>query len=171
MNRLGLNDSHQSEFHQVFSAKLAIFQEEFKGVCVCMYMCVYIYIPSYLMNKNWKMSMATSWWDLELVGILNTYYAQNFHRTPVERWYWNTYLVPTWLGVVYTMDRKVVPRSCKICDWLLNSSRDHFSLYQGEKCWSNHGVWSSQKTQFKAYNIHWHGPTCFAGGEAKDVLW
>ena len=29
------------------------------------------------------------------------------------------------------MDRTVVPRLCKICDWLLNSSRGHFSLRQG----------------------------------------
>ena len=36
------------------------------------------------------------------------------------------------LGGVYTMDREVVLRPCKICDWLLNSSRDHFGLHQGE---------------------------------------
>ena len=30
------------------------------------------------------------------------------------------------------MDHEVVPRACKICDWLLNSSRDHFGLYQGK---------------------------------------
>ena len=30
------------------------------------------------------------------------------------------------------MDHEVVPRTCKICDWLLNSSRDHFSLHQVE---------------------------------------
>jgi hypothetical protein len=34
-------------------------------------------------------------------------------------------------GVVYIMDHEVVPRPCKICDWLLNSSRDHFGLQQG----------------------------------------
>ena len=35
-------------------------------------------------------------------------------------------------GVVYTMDHEVVPRPGKICDWLLNSSQDHFSLHQGK---------------------------------------
>ena len=30
------------------------------------------------------------------------------------------------------MDHEVVPRPYKICDWLLNSSRDHFGLHQGE---------------------------------------
>ena len=30
------------------------------------------------------------------------------------------------------MDREVVPRSCKICGWLLNPSRDHFGLHQGK---------------------------------------
>ena len=33
--------------------------------------------------------------------------------------------------VVYTMDHEVVPWPCKICDWLLNSSWDHFGLHQG----------------------------------------
>ena len=30
------------------------------------------------------------------------------------------------------MDHKVVPRTCKICDWLLNSSWDHFGSHQGK---------------------------------------
>ena len=30
------------------------------------------------------------------------------------------------------MDREVIPRPCKICDWLLNSSQDHFGLRQGK---------------------------------------
>ena len=29
------------------------------------------------------------------------------------------------------MDHEVVPRSWKVCDWLLNSSWDHFGLHQG----------------------------------------
>ena len=29
------------------------------------------------------------------------------------------------------MDHEIVPRSCKICDWLLNSFWDHFGLHQG----------------------------------------
>ena len=38
----------------------------------------------------------------------------------------------TWVsGVVYTMVHEVVPRPCKICDWLLNSPWDHFALHQG----------------------------------------
>jgi hypothetical protein len=37
------------------------------------------------------------------------------------------------LGVVYNMDHEAVPRPRKICDWLLNSSRDHFGLHQGKK--------------------------------------
>ena len=36
------------------------------------------------------------------------------------------------LGAVYIMGREVVPRPCKICDWLLNSFRDHFGLHQGK---------------------------------------
>ena len=30
------------------------------------------------------------------------------------------------------MDHEVVPRPCKIRDWLLNSFQDHFSLHQGK---------------------------------------
>ena len=42
-------------------------------------------------------------------------------------------VVECWeLGVVYTMDHEVVPRPCKICDWLLNLSRNHFGLHQGK---------------------------------------
>ena len=36
------------------------------------------------------------------------------------------------LGVVYTMDHEAVPRPCKIYNWMLNSSQDHFGLHQGE---------------------------------------
>ena len=36
------------------------------------------------------------------------------------------------LGVVYTMNHEVVPRRCKIYDWLLNSPWYHFSSYQGK---------------------------------------
>jgi hypothetical protein len=35
-------------------------------------------------------------------------------------------------GVAYIMDHEVVPRPNKICNWLLNSSRDHFGLHQGQ---------------------------------------
>jgi hypothetical protein len=54
------------------------------------------------------------------------------------------------------MDHEAVPRLCKICDWLLNSSQDHFGLHQGKKCQSDHEVQGPQKTYFKAYIIHGH---------------
>ena len=34
-------------------------------------------------------------------------------------------------GVLHIMGHEVVPRPCKNCDWLLNSSRDHFGSHQG----------------------------------------
>ena len=37
------------------------------------------------------------------------------------------------LGLAYTMDHEVIPKPSKICDWMLNLSRDHFSLHQGKK--------------------------------------
>ena len=43
--------------------------------------------------------------------------------------------------VVYTTDREVVPRPCGICDRLLDSSRDHFGLHQGEM---SEWLWSSR---------------------------
>ena len=51
------------------------------------------------------------------------------------------------------------PWSCPkvMCDWLLNLFRNDFSLHQGYKCESNHGVRGPHKTCFKAYVIHWHG--------------
>jgi hypothetical protein len=73
------------------------------------------------------------------------------------------------LGVAYNMDHEAVPRLSKICDWLLNSSQDHFGLHQGKKCQSDHEVQGPQKTYFKAYIIHGHGPTCFAMGETKKM--
>ena len=30
------------------------------------------------------------------------------------------------------MDHEVIPRPCKICNWMLNPSRDHFNLHQGK---------------------------------------
>ena len=68
------------------------------------------------------------------------------------------------------MDYEFVPRPCKICDWLLNSSWDHFGLHQGKKFESGHEIRGPQKTYFKAYIIHCCGPTYFAVGEAKGVL-
>ena len=74
-------------------------------------------------------------------------------------------------GVVYTMEHEVVPRPCKICDWLLNLYRDHFGLHRRKKCHSDYGVQGPQKTYFKAYIIHWHSPRGFAMGEAKEMLY
>ena len=71
------------------------------------------------------------------------------------------------LGVVYTMDHEVVLRLCKICDWLLNLSNDHFSLHQGKNFYSDHGVLRSPKYIFKG--IHYsltYSPTCLLVGEA-----
>ena len=68
------------------------------------------------------------------------------------------------------MDQEVDQRLCKICDWLLNSSRDHFSLHQREKMLQWSWVQGPQNMCFKAYIIHWHGPTGFEVGEAKEVL-
>ena len=73
------------------------------------------------------------------------------------------------LGVAYIIDHEVIPRPCKICDCLLNSSHDHFGLHQGHfQC--DHGVRGLQKIYFKAYTAHRHGPTSFGVGEAKPVL-
>ena len=30
------------------------------------------------------------------------------------------------------MDHEVIPRPCKVCNWSLNSSWDHFGLHQGK---------------------------------------
>jgi hypothetical protein len=66
------------------------------------------------------------------------------------------------------MDHKVIPRLCKICDWLLNLSRDHFGLHQGKKkCQRDHGVQGPQNVYEKAYIIYSHGPTGFVLGEPK----
>jgi hypothetical protein len=51
------------------------------------------------------------------------------------------------LGVVYTMNHEVVPRPCKICDWLLNSSmttliytKENRPLYC--QSWNPSRIWS-----------------------------
>jgi hypothetical protein len=44
---------------------------------------------------------------------------------------------------------EVVPRPCKICDWLLNSSWDHIGLYQGKKTQSDYWVRTLQKTNLR----------------------
>ena len=67
------------------------------------------------------------------------------------------------------MDHEVVPRPYSICDWLLKSSQDDFSVPR-KKCQSDHGIRGPQKTSFKASIIHWHGSIDFAVGEAKELL-
>ena len=69
------------------------------------------------------------------------------------------------------MDHEVVPMPCKICDWLLNSSQDHFGLHQEQNIGVTMKFEVLKETYFKACIVHWHGPTGFAVGEAKDVLW
>ena len=69
----------------------------------------------------------------------------------------------TWpLGHVYTMDREVDPRPCKICDWMLNSSQDHYGLHQG-KIWKRPWSLSSPK------DIFW-SPT-LSTNTVQHVLW
>ena len=49
------------------------------------------------------------------------------------------------------MDHEVTPRPYKICDWLLTSSRDHFSLHQGQSV--------SVTMEFEVPKRHILGPT------------
>jgi hypothetical protein len=69
------------------------------------------------------------------------------------------------------MDHEVIPSPYKIRDWVLNSFRNYFDLHQETKCQSDHGVCGPQKTYFKAYIIHLHGPMGFVMWEAKEVFW
>jgi hypothetical protein len=70
------------------------------------------------------------------------------------------------VGVVYTMDHEVIPRTCKIWDWLLNFSWDHFGLHQGKKCESDREV-RSPKDIFEGlhYPLTWSNKFC--GGRGK----
>jgi hypothetical protein len=44
------------------------------------------------------------------------------------------------LRALSPVDHEVVPKPCKICDWMLNSSHYHFGLTPREKkCQSDHG--------------------------------
>jgi hypothetical protein len=60
----------------------------------------------------------------------------------------------------------VIPRPYKICDWLGNSSWDHFRLHQ-EKHVIVIMEFEVPKSYFKAYIIHWHGPNNLCGGRGK----
>ena len=56
-----------------------------------------------------------------------------------------------------------------LASWVQKSLEPWFT--PREKCQSDHGVRGPQKTYFKAYTIHWHGPMGFVVGEAKEVIW
>ena len=69
-------------------------------------------------------------------GAINNLCCVDTHfRNSFYCFYFTSMMVPTWLGVlcklgaVYTMDHEVIPRLCKISNWPLNLSLDHFSLY------------------------------------------
>ena len=66
------------------------------------------------------------------------------------------------LGVIYTMYHEVVPRRCKICDWLLKSSRDHFSVHQGKK---------NVRVTVKLKVPKLKGPHTFSTNMVQRVLW
>ena len=56
--------------------------------------------------------------------------------------------------VQYTMDHEVVWRPCKIGDWLLNSSREHFNLHQGTNVRVTMEFWGPQ-TILSTNMVHW----------------
>ena len=72
--------------------------------------------------------------------------------------------------VVYTMDHEVVQSLVKfvIGYWTRPVTT---SVYTKEKTSEWPCSWGPQKTYFKVYIIHWHGPTSFVVGEAKEVVW
>ena len=68
--------------------------------------------------------------------------------------------------------------------WTMNLSHSHpklvigcwtrpgsSSVYTKQKCQRAHRYWGPQKTIFKPCSIHWHGPTVFLLGRAKEVVW
>ena len=81
-------------------------------------------------------------------------------------------LVPKTLGVVYTMDHQVVPRPCKVCDWLLNSPRDHFGLHRGKKM--SEGSWSSRSPKDIFWGLHypltWSNGFCYVRGKRGPLV-
>ena len=66
------------------------------------------------------------------------------------------------LLIVYIVDHEFVPRPCKICDWLLNSSRDHSGLHQG---WNVRVI-----MEFEVPKRHILRPT-LSTNKVKWVLW
>ena len=68
------------------------------------------------------------------------------------------------------MVHEVVPCSPKICDWVLNLSRDHFGLYQGKKGRVAMGFEVPNRLVFHACIIHCHGPVGFVLRKAKEII-
>jgi hypothetical protein len=67
------------------------------------------------------------------------------------------------------MHHEVFPRPCEHCDWLLNSSRDHFGLRQGEIVRVTMEFEVFKKTYGEVYIIHWRGPAGLVVEEAKEA--
>ena len=66
------------------------------------------------------------------------------------------------------MDHEVIPRPCKICDWLLNMSWDHFNLHQGKNVIaSDHGVRGPPEDIFQGlhYPPTWSNGFCSGRGK------
>ena len=61
------------------------------------------------------------------------------------------------------MDHEVVPRLCKLCDWMLNSSRDHFRLHQGKNV--------KVTMEFKVPKKHILGPTLSTNMVQRVLRW
>ena len=62
------------------------------------------------------------------------------------------------------MDHEVVPRPCKICDWLLDFSWDHFGLHQGRKKKKLEQPWSMRSSKYifegPRYLLTWSNKFC-----------
>ena len=74
-------------------------------------------------------------------------------------------------GVVYTMDPWSRPKALWNMWLVVERVLGPLPFMLRKKCQSDHGVRGPQKTYFKAFIIHWHGPMGFAMGEAREVLW
>ena len=73
-------------------------------------------------------------------------------------------------GDVYTMDHEVVPMPCKVCDWLLNLSQDHFGLHKRKQM--SEWPWRSRSPKDILQGLHypltWSNGFC--GGRGKRAL-
>ena len=61
------------------------------------------------------------------------------------------------------MDHEVVSRPCKKCDWLLNSSHDHFGLHQGKNV--------RMTREFEVPKRHILGPTLSTDMVKRVLRW